>query len=236
MATNNAINAPLPLAVTQGGQGNTTLAVDGILYGNGTAPVGVTAAGTTGQVLGGVTGAAPEYYTLVAGTNMTITSNSGAETITFASTGGGGIPASSCSFFATKSAPSNAVTGDGTVYTVIFDSVMFNNGTDYSSGTGNFTAPANGVYNLATTVTMSFSSVITTCVLAIVTTQSTSEFLFQRQVNTTFSTLSVNSLFPMNLGDTAYVTLTVSGTSSKSIGVYGQNNQSATYFSGMRII
>ena len=50
--------------VTLGGTGGTTLALNGVLYGNATSALGVTAAGTTGQVLIGNTGAAPSWAAL----------------------------------------------------------------------------------------------------------------------------------------------------------------------------
>ena len=51
------------LTVTNGGTGATTFTANGILYGNTTSAVGVTAAGTTGQVLTATTGSAPTWAT-----------------------------------------------------------------------------------------------------------------------------------------------------------------------------
>ncbi len=62
---------PLPLSVANGGTGDATLTSHGVLYGNGTSAVGVTAAGTTGQVLSGSTGSAPVWAALSAGTVTT---------------------------------------------------------------------------------------------------------------------------------------------------------------------
>ena len=52
------------LPVAAGGTGDITFTANGVLYGNGTSPVGVTAAGTTGQVLVGNTGGAPSWGTI----------------------------------------------------------------------------------------------------------------------------------------------------------------------------
>jgi hypothetical protein len=49
------------LPVAGGGTGASSLTLDGIVYGNGTSAVGVTAAGTTGQVLTATTGSAPTW-------------------------------------------------------------------------------------------------------------------------------------------------------------------------------
>jgi len=52
------------LPVEAGGSGAVTFTANGVLYGNGTSALGVTAAGTTGQVLIGNTGAAPSWGTV----------------------------------------------------------------------------------------------------------------------------------------------------------------------------
>ena len=52
------------VAVANGGTGATTLTANGVIYGNGTSAVGVTAVGSTGQVLVGNTGAAPSWATV----------------------------------------------------------------------------------------------------------------------------------------------------------------------------
>jgi hypothetical protein len=56
------------LPVAAGGSGAVTFTANGVLYGDGTNPLGVTAAGTTGQVLVGNTGAAPSWATLSSST------------------------------------------------------------------------------------------------------------------------------------------------------------------------
>lgn len=58
-----ALTIATSLAVNQGGTGVATITANGIPYGSGTAPIGVTAAGTTGQILVGNTGAPPSWST-----------------------------------------------------------------------------------------------------------------------------------------------------------------------------
>jgi len=73
-ATNNALYSTgattltagtLPVAA--GGTGNTTLTSNGVVYGNGTSAAGITAAGTTGQVLIATTSSAPSWGSVPAG-------------------------------------------------------------------------------------------------------------------------------------------------------------------------
>ncbi len=63
ITTSGTITVAGTLIVANGGTGDTTLTSHGVLYGNGTSAVGVTAAGTTGQVLTGATGSAPVWAT-----------------------------------------------------------------------------------------------------------------------------------------------------------------------------
>lgn len=60
----NGVNFASPISVPEGGTGDTSLTNHGVLTGAGTSPVVVTAAGTTGQFLGGNTGAAPTFQAL----------------------------------------------------------------------------------------------------------------------------------------------------------------------------
>jgi hypothetical protein len=52
------------LPIAAGGTAATTFTANGVLYGNGTSALGVTSAGTTGQVLVGNTGSAPSWATV----------------------------------------------------------------------------------------------------------------------------------------------------------------------------
>jgi len=51
-------------------------------------------------------------------------------------------------FAAKTSSDKTNVTGDGTAYTVIWDTSIFDNNSDFNTGTGTFTAPVTGKYYL----------------------------------------------------------------------------------------
>jgi len=72
------LSATTPIAVGSGGTGAATFTANGVIYGNTTSALGVTAAGTTGQILIGNTSAAPSWS---AATSVAVTS------ITFGTTG-----------------------------------------------------------------------------------------------------------------------------------------------------
>ena len=63
-STSSSALAAGTLPVAAGGTSATTFTSNGVLYGNGTSALGVTAAGTTGQVLVGNTGSAPSWATV----------------------------------------------------------------------------------------------------------------------------------------------------------------------------
>ncbi len=76
--TAGAVTVAGTLVVSNGGTGKTTLTSNGVLYGNGTSALGITTAGTTGQILVGVTGSPPVFTSVPA---------SGVSTISFGTTG-----------------------------------------------------------------------------------------------------------------------------------------------------
>ena len=63
-STSSSALAAGTLPIAAGGTAATTFTSNGVIYGNGTSALGVTAAGTTGQVLIGNTGAAPSWGTV----------------------------------------------------------------------------------------------------------------------------------------------------------------------------
>lgn len=81
MATINAIDSNIPIAVSQGGTGNSTLLAHGVLVGEGTSPLNALAVGSTGTLLVGSTSADPAFATSANG-NFTFTSSTASQTRT----------------------------------------------------------------------------------------------------------------------------------------------------------
>jgi len=103
------------LVVSNGGTGATTFTTHGVLLGNGTSPISATAAGTTGQVLTGVTGSAPTFQAPAA-SSITITGDSG-----------GGLTGNSFTF--TGGTTGLTFAGAGSTETLGGDLVVSNGGT-----------------------------------------------------------------------------------------------------------
>lgn len=87
MDSSGQMGTQATLNVSQGGTGRATLTTNGLLYGNGTAAVGMLSAATNGQLPIGNTGNPPTLATLTAGAGIGIAN--GAGTITISGTGGG---------------------------------------------------------------------------------------------------------------------------------------------------
>lgn len=204
--------------VAGGGTGATTFTANGVLYGNTTSAIQVTAAGTTGQFLGANTGSAPTWQTPSAG--------------------------ASTYFSAYLSTTATDVTGDGTAYTIIFDSTYSNTGTVYNTSTGVFTAPATGIYcfnivlglgGLAAGFTAGFvlflcnnnySSAKTSQVYA-------GNMANYREADSNQISMSQSLIVNLTSADTMQVVVIINN-STKTVDVLGATSMS-TSFSGFRI-
>lgn len=73
---------------------------------------------------------------------ISVAGNPGTSTLTISSSAG----SNTTNFYAYSSGNISNVTGDGTVYQIIFDSTLVNINSGYDTGTGVFTAPFTGFY------------------------------------------------------------------------------------------
>ena len=116
------------LAVANGGTGATTLTANGVIYGNGTGAVGVTAVGTTGQVLVGNTGAAPSWATV----SSSLVSSFSAGTTGF-------TPSTATTGAVTLSGTLNVANGGTGLTTLTANYIPYGNGTSAFSSSANMT-------------------------------------------------------------------------------------------------
>jgi hypothetical protein len=135
-----------------------------------------------------------------------------------------------CSFSAYKSATAENVTGDGTAYAVVFDTEVFDVGSAYNNGTGTFTAPQAGKYQLCAQVFLSGLAGGEAVQVDIVTSNRT--YRAGAVVAAGSFSLPLSVIADMDAADTASVTVTVSG-GTKVVDVAVSGTVMMTYFSGI---
>ena len=131
-------------------------------------------------------------------------------------------------FQARPSANINNVTGNGAVYTIIFDSEIFDIQGEYNPATGVFTAQKTGKYGFSVGVTFNGAAGMTYCQLRLVTSNRTYDLFFGNAVASGTMTVSGSAIADMDAGDTAYITLEVGGLGGNTADIV----QNYTYFSG----
>lgn len=227
MATNNAIN----VATAASG---TVLQGAGV----GTAPVFSTAtypATTTVSQL--LYSSATNTVTGLATANSAIlaTNSSGVPSITTAS--GNWLNTTRSSFLAVKASSTTNTTGDGTGYTVICDTEIFDQGSNYNNSTGVFTAPVTGRYYFCCNVYFNNIGVgHTSGLLQIATSNRTYFGVNNNPIITASGTATIYAMSiiaDLDVNDTASFILTVSN-STKTITVFGDGTP-ITQFSGYLI-
>jgi len=125
------------------------------------------------------------------------------------------------------------VTGTGTVYQVIFDSEIFDQGDDFDLATSIFTAPVSGKYQLNARVTVESGVSMVRVNLKIITSNRNYSSCFLAKQNAPFEhyPAEVTQLCDMDEGDIAYIEVLSSGEASDINGIRG-NADNYTTFSG----
>jgi len=204
---------PKFLTPAEGGLGASTTATSGkVLRGDGTnwiasTPTFPTTAGTTGTVLRSD------------GTNIV---NSTAFTI--GSTGIMGNTAQPVLFAKIGTTVTN-VTGDGTLYTILFDTVVSQQGSNYNSGTGTYTIPVTGYYLVVCNVV--YAGVISSHTTGVIKSGGTHNFItqfgpFQSADASGNVTGTVNFIRSFTASDTLTITTTISG-GTKVVDLVGED-------------
>jgi len=124
-------------------------------------------------------------------------------------------------------------TGDGTVFTVIFDTEVFDQGANYN-GVSTFTAPVTGKYRFSASVMLlQLAAAHLTHSLELVASNRTIVGMYDDVAANPFvgtRTMVMTTLVDMDAGDTAYISLYVSG-STKVVDIFGHAT-GRTFFSG----
>ena len=133
------------------------------------------------------------------------------------------------------------VTGDGTFYGIVFDTLVYDQGSNInlSGPPTTFTAPVTGIYNFSCCAFFTGLGALFTDARINLQTTTAGQIVMLRQnsanTNTSgFLVVNGNVYTKMNAGDTAFVQIYVGG-STKTIGLLGDASAFTTYFCGALI-
>jgi trimeric autotransporter adhesin len=134
--------------------------------------------------------------------------------------------------------PTGAVTGSGTLYTVIFDTTSFDQGTNFNLGSGTFTVPISGIYNFSFTVLTQGLVVGNTSIQLFIFKNGSSSYSgyytnpYPLSVSGLYAA-TINTLIQCAASDAITFALLVGGNASDNVNLYGYAfNTNFTYASG----
>ena len=114
------------------------------------------------------------------------------------------------------------VTGDATQYTVIFDTEVFDQGSNFNLATSVFTAPITGRYAIDVGNNIQGTGTLTQIICRLVTSNRTYRIPMSFSLGfTTVASSYFSILADMDLGDTFTVTITATDSSGKVVNVFG---------------
>jgi hypothetical protein len=164
------------------------------------------------------------------------TNSSGVPSITTAS--GNWNNTSRSAFFVYLTTDVTNATGDGTAYTVIYDTKSFDQGNDFTLATGIFTAPVTGRYQF--NCVLSYNPNASTVTVGTVVLVTTGLNIAMVRCNGAVDTVSPTSrsgsvICPMTAGDTAKIVTTLTG-GTKTVTIVGATaGRPNTHFSGFLV-
>lgn len=139
-------------------------------------------------------------------------------------------------FFAYVASTITNVTGNSTVYTIVYDSERFDYGSNFNTTTGIFTAPVTGIYRFEWGTQLLQLGTANFLQHLFVTTAETysTGYLDAGGIDSsgTLVTPSCSILADMTAADTARVQIQVNGTGADTADVGGNSGTMVTWFSG----
>ena len=138
-------------------------------------------------------------------------------------------------FFASNSTTRSNVTGNGVLYTVIFDTELFDQNANYNAATGQFTAPVSGRYFLQAQVATDAQTTTNTDATFQLNTSNKTTDTYYNPGNmegpsvTGQCSISASGIFDMDANDTAHVKVRIQQ-GSQNINVMVN-----TWFSGVLV-
>jgi hypothetical protein len=140
-------------------------------------------------------------------------------------------PSQPC-FLALANAVVSNVTGDGTNYQPIFNTTVYDQASNYNTGTGNFTAPYTGKYLFYVNLVMQGATAADSATGQIVCSSRTFTAYNSGVAIVGNNTITMTAIADMTAGDTAGVRIQFSG-STKSVSIFGDaTGNPRTYFTG----
>jgi hypothetical protein len=194
----------------------------------------------TGNSGGAVAPTAGNINVVGDGVSVNVVGNPGTSTLTISAVGGAGGP----SFFAYLTTTTANVTGDSTVYTIIYDTLPVNSGSAFNLGTSTFTAPVTGVYNFSILILCEGNIYGTQqpATAKLNTTSKTFSFAVgvgflqgSSVVRANYGQAGYNFYTNMTAGDTAFVTIACGPSlgGSKSISLDGTSGSANSILTGI---
>jgi hypothetical protein len=165
---------------------------------------------------------------------LSVTGGSGGQSMAITSAGQVTVPLQPV-FDAYLGSGVTDVTGDGTVYTVIFDTELTDIGSNYDNTTGIFTAPVTGKYFFTSSVQATGIGAHTSAQILIVTTPKSFQGMLINPAASAGGQLNIigSCVVSLTASDTVKITVTFSG-STKTVDIAGSSSPT-TYFSGYLI-
>jgi len=138
-------------------------------------------------------------------------------------------------FFAYNTTAPQNVTGDGTGYTVVFDTELFDQDNNFD-GTSTFTAPVTGKYQFNCAVLMQNAAAMSPQLALTIAGTSAQTYTMYNQAScwTGNNSLNLAMIVAMTAGDTATVVVSFGG-GAKTVDVYGAAGDPRTQFSGFLV-